>query len=150
MALEPPADDRAAIDETIARYNRAINANDREEFLSVFTADAVWISPMGGRSQGSEELGAFLDNLFADDRFADLRAGQHWVANRIYDRVEADRVETWANFMFVVPRSPGGVHVALQGNYLDVFERQEDGRWLLAQRTVEYLGNDEGRWVAPA
>lgn len=145
----PGAEDRAAIEELVARYNRAINANDREEFLSVFTDDAVWISPMGGRSQGPEELGAFIDGLFAEERFADLRAGQHWVGNRIYDAVEDDRVETWSSFMFVGPRRDGGVRVALQGSYRDVFVRDPARGWLLAERSVEYIGDERGRWSPP-
>lgn len=140
------AEDRAQLDELIARYNRAINNGDRAEFLSVFTEDAVWISPMGGRYEGHEQLGAFLERLFSEDRFEPVRAGQHWVTNRIFGDVRDDGVSCWSNFMFILPR-PTGVHIAMMGNYRDEFSRR-GGRWLLRHRTVEIVGDDSGR-VAP-
>jgi uncharacterized protein (TIGR02246 family) len=144
--VRPSAEDRAQIDELVARYNRAINAPDRDEFLSVFTEDAVWVSAMGGRMEGRAELAEFFDRLCTDDAFDGFRGGQHWVANRVYDVVGDGRVRTWSNFMFVVPRAHG-VHIALQGSYDDTFVRSGDG-WLLAERIVTYLGDDQGRWSA--
>ena len=126
-------EDRALIDDIVARYNRSIDNGDRKEFLSVFTEDGVWVSPLMGTFEGHEALAGWFDDYFSTP--SDHQYGQHRVTNMIFDKVEEDRVEMWSNWILTSPHNDGP-HVTVMGNYYDVIVRQGD-RWLFQKRTID-------------
>jgi uncharacterized protein (TIGR02246 family) len=126
-------EDRALIDDIVARYNRALDTGDKDEFLSVFTEGGVWVSPLMGTFEGHQALGEWFDDYYSKP--SDHQYGQHRVTNTIFDKVEDDRVEMWCNWILVSPHHDGP-HVTVMGNYYDIIVRKGD-RWLFEKRTIE-------------
>jgi len=131
-------EDLVLIQDTIARYNRSIDAGDRGEYLSLFTKDAIKENlNVWGTLRGIEEIARAFDEYSSSPSFANFRDGQHWVTNLIIDDVKAGRVETWSNYAFWVP-TPDGPKLLVMGTYHDVFVKQ-DGRWLFEKRVIKGL-----------
>jgi ketosteroid isomerase-like protein len=132
----PSLEDLALIEDTTARYNRSIHTGDRDEFLAVFTDDAVWDSPLEGKLTGHAELGPWFDGYSASA--SDFHGGQHWVTNRVFDEVSDDAVRTWTTWFFLAPGG-GTPHIPVMGEYHDELVRQ-DGRWRIRHRRIVITG----------
>jgi uncharacterized protein (TIGR02246 family) len=128
------AEDRALIDDLIAKYNRSLDTGDKEEFVSLYTDSGAWVSPMEGTFQGRQAIGDWFDEFHSRTDSA-WHNGQHRVSNVIIDSVSANRCEVWCNWVFVASKN-GGPHTTAMGNYLDVVVK-EGGRWLFEKRTIE-------------
>lgn len=144
MTVQVDANDRFAIAETIARYNRSIDNGDRAEFLSVFAPDGIKESQTyWGVLSGHEALGQWFDRFFGDGpdaaTFRRYQGGQHRVENLIIESAERDEVHTWSNFILVIPFHDGP-KVTVIGNYHDIFVRR-DGRWLIGKRRIEIVSD---------
>jgi uncharacterized protein (TIGR02246 family) len=129
------AEDRALIDDLIARYNRSIDTGDKAEFVSLYTEDGIWVSPMEGTFEGRGAIGDWFDEFYA--RESPYHNGQHRVTNVIFDSVEPGRCDVWSNWTFVGSKN-GGPHTTVMGNYLDVLVKEGD-RWLFEKRTIEII-----------
>jgi uncharacterized protein (TIGR02246 family) len=139
----PSGDDRALIDEAVARYNRAFDLEDQDELVSVFTENGVWTSPMFGDKVGRKGIGEFFTEFCADDSREDLtRHGQHWVTNQIFDEVSPERVKMWSNFSFYIATATGP-QLTVMGRYHDILVK-EDGRWLFEHRIIEIVTARDG------
>jgi uncharacterized protein (TIGR02246 family) len=127
------AEDRALIDDLIAKYNRSLDTGDKAEFVSLYTDSGAWVSPLEGTFQGRQAIGDWFDEFYSRTDSA-FHHGQHRVSNVIIESVSANRCEVWCNWVFVA--SKNGPHITTMGNYLDVLVK-EDGRWLFEKRTIE-------------
>lgn len=130
---ELTAEDRALIDDLVARYNRSIDIGDKEEFVSLFTESGAWVSPMMGTFEGREAIGRWFDDFYSEESV--FHQGQHRVTNQIIDDVAPGRVEMWCNWTFVASKREGP-HTLVMGNYLDVLVKEGE-RWLFDSRTIE-------------
>jgi uncharacterized protein (TIGR02246 family) len=136
-ALVSP-EDRFLIEDLFARYNRAIDSNDRrEEFVSLYTPDGVWVSPMEGTITGREALSAWYDDYFSRSDLP-YHGGQHRVTNVIIESATEDRIESWCTWIFVA--SLEGPRVIVMGKYIDTIVKQ-DGRWMFEKRVIEINAN---------
>jgi uncharacterized protein (TIGR02246 family) len=135
--------DRLAIADTLARYNRAVDAADSEKFTSLFTESGEWSSPFWGTFTGREAIRGFIDELAANKSHTEFRGGQHRIANVIIEELEPGRVSLWANWI-VVRGTENGPKLGAMGNYNDILEK-EGGRWLFARRAIEVVADDLGR-----
>jgi uncharacterized protein (TIGR02246 family) len=133
-ASQLSTEDRALIDDLIARYNRSLDTGDKEEFLSLYTENGAWVSPMEGTFQGHQAIADWFDE-FHSRTDSPHHNGQHRVSNVIIESVSEDRCEVWCNWIFVASKN-GGPHTTVMGNYLDVLVKKR-GRWLFEKRTIE-------------
>lgn len=123
-------DDRLAIRELVALYDRAIDDGDAAAWAACFTEDGVWDAG-AVKVEGRDALEAFARGLPGDPAFAAFRGARHACAN--FD-VEGDGDEARLRCDNLMLR-PGdaGVTAFWAADYDDRV-RRVDGRWLFASR----------------
>jgi hypothetical protein len=119
---------RAAIQDLIARYCRAVDRCDIDLLKSVYWPD--------GRHDHGMFVGSISD--FADFSMATVKTmerAMHLVGNCVIDFDDPDhaRSETYLVSWHDVPGALGETHLAAGGRYLDRFERRS-GEWRILER----------------
>ena len=131
------AEERFAIADTVARYCHAVDKHDKEEFVSVFAEDGYMGADMFGTYRGKDDTSTGLRacyDMLKSELFSDGGEQQHHVVNTILNRISADRISMWAEWMFLVMYN-GVPRPAAFGEYQDVFVRVGD-EWLIESRIV--------------
>lgn len=147
------ADDRAAIEDLMARYLFAMDWNDFDAYAETFTEDGELEFARGsakGRENIRELVKTFKEKIGeiyqdADGRPARLRH----VLGQTVVRVEGDRAWVRAFWYEMTNNGPDGrPRLGSFGHYEDALARVE-GRWLFTRRRIfnEFL---EGRQSGPA
>ena len=145
------AEDRAAIEDLMARYLFALDYNDLDTFIDMFTDDAVFDFARG-RIAGKANILEAVKNFKA-------RIGEHYkdedgnpavlrhVLAHTAIRVEGDRAWTRAQWFEMANDGPGkSLKMGTFGIYEDQL-RKVDGRWLFTERRIlnEFLpGRESG------
>ena len=134
--------DRAAIEDVIRRYSRAIDRRDWREVASCFAVGAY------------ADYGVFVGEI--DDVIVRIREGvevfdktMHLMEPRVIELSgDAARVETYA--LAYHRRTDGGdeKELLVRLKYLDEFVRDGD-EWLIKRRSVEYPLGREDEVVRP-
>ena len=148
---EAYARDRAAIEDLMARYLFALDYNDLDSFITMFTDDAVFDFARG-RIEGKA---AILDAV----KSFKARIGEHYkdedgnpavlrhVLAHTAIRVVGDRAWTRAQWFEMANDGPGkSLKMGTFGIYEDKLQRV-DGRWLFSERRIlnEFLpGRESG------
>jgi uncharacterized protein (TIGR02246 family) len=130
MALT--TNDRFAIHELVARYNKAIDTGDPKGWADTFTEDGTF-DGIAGVFTGRDQLQGFVEAYVSDPQFADWASSQHWTTNLVIDG-DGDHAEMFAHVKMVKPEPDGG-RIILVGVYTDTLAKV-DGRWLFARRIV--------------
>ena len=149
------ADDRAAIENLMARYLFAMDWNDFETYADCFTEDGE-LDYARGIAQGRENIRAearrFKDNVA--QIFVDFEGNpaklRHIVAQTVI-RVEGDRAFTTAQwFEMANDGSEGAPKLGTFGHYEDELLRV-DGAWKFRRRKIwnEFLPGRESDAVNP-
>lgn len=149
------ADDRAAIENLMARYLFAMDWNDYDTYAECFTEDGELDYAMGvtrGREAIRAEAKRFKDNvatMFVDwqGKPAKLR---HIVTQTVI-RVEGDRAFTTAQWFEMANDGPEGApKLGTFGHYQDELARV-DGEWKFARRKIwnEFLPGRESDKTNP-
>ena len=145
------AADRAAIEDLMARYLFALDYNDLDSFIAMFTDDAEFEFARG-RVAGK-------DNILAAVQGFKKRIGEHYkdedgnpavlrhVLAHTAIRVEGDKAWTRAQWFEMANDGPGkSLKMGTFGIYEDRL-RKVDGRWLFTERRIlnEFLpGRESG------
>ena len=145
------AADRAAIEDLMARYLFALDYNDMDSFIAMFTPDAEFEFARG-RVAGA-------DNILAAVKGFKQRIGEHYkdedcnpatlrhVLAHTAIRIEGDRAWTRAQWFEMANDGPGkSLKMGTFGIYEDKL-RKVDGRWLFSERRImnEFLpGRESG------
>jgi len=141
------AQDRAQIEDLMARYLFAIDYNDWDSYVETFAPDGV-LEFASGMSKGRDEIRKNVTNFAAgigkfyhteDGKPAKLR---HVVLQSMI-RVEGNRA--WGRTLWLEMANHGPMDTAKLGTYgiyEDEFEK-EGGQWLIARRVVlnEFIKN---------
>jgi 3-phenylpropionate/cinnamic acid dioxygenase small subunit len=126
--LALPVDDKVAIHELLARYNRAFDAGAAEEWASTFTKDGTFHS-LVDTHVGRIQLIEFARAFTLSDKFG----AKHWVNNVI---IEGDGDEaTLSCYALVVKSQDVGATILRLTSYSDRL-RKVDGEWKFVSRTV--------------
>ena len=148
---EAYARDRAEIEDLMARYLFALDYNDLDTFIAMFTDDAVFDFARG-RVEGKEAILAAVKGFKA--RIGDLYKDEdgnpavlrHVLAHAAI-RVDGDRAWTRSQWFEMANDGPGkSLKMGTFGIYEDKLERV-DGRWLFSERRIlnEFLpGRESG------
>lgn len=142
MALT--AADKVEIHELVARYNRAIDSGHAEDWAATFTADGEFEGVVG-HYKGTAELVAFAEDYNSNPKYAEFRAGQHWVNNLIIDGDE-NEATLFCHQLMIRPGA-GAAEINLMGWYDDRL-RKENGAWRFTKRKVNPVMTSD-QWVAP-
>ena len=145
------AEDRAAIEDLMARYLFALDYNDLDTFIDMFTDDAVFDFARG-RIAGKANILEAVKNFKA-------RIGEHYkdedgnpavlrhVLAHTAIRVAGDRAWTRAQWFEMANDGPGkSLKMGTFGIYEDQL-RKVDGQWLFSERRIlnEFLpGRESG------
>lgn len=145
------ARDRAEIEDLMARYLFALDYNDLDSFIAMFTDDAEFEFARGrvsGKAAILETVKGFKERIASiyvdeDGHPAVLR---HVLAHTAI-RVEGDRAWTRAQWFEMANDGPGkSLKMGTFGIYEDKL-RKVDGRWLFSERRIlnEFLpGRESG------
>ena len=145
------AEDRAAIEDLMARYLFALDYNDLDSFIATFTDDAVFDFARGrieGKAAILEAVKGFkarIGQLYQDED-GNPAVLRHVLAHAAI-RVEGDRAWTRSQWFEMANDGPGkSLKMGTFGIYEDKLERVE-GRWLFSERRIlnEFLpGRESG------
>jgi len=147
-AREPPspnsssvrdeAADRAAIEQLVVEYCYLLDHGRAREIADLFTPDGMFDNPnMGLRLVGREAIAAYYAR-----RAAEPRTTRHISTNLRLVFETPDRASGTRTILYYrgdtgtppFPAKPGSV-----GEYTEVFQRGEDGRWRFASRKSRLL-----------
>ncbi|MEZ5232763.1 MAG: nuclear transport factor 2 family protein [Acidimicrobiales bacterium] len=130
-------EDRFAVHELVARYNKAIDTGDAAGWADTFTPDGVF-DGIAGLFTGRAELEGFVRDYVTNPDFADWAASQHWTTNLVIDG-DGDRANAFAHVKMVKPEPDGG-RIILVGWYEDELAKV-DGAWRFTRRKVRASGS---------
>jgi uncharacterized protein (TIGR02246 family) len=146
------AEDRAEIEDLMARYLFALDWNDFDAYADMFTEDAE-IEFSSGLTKGRDNIVAAvkafkgrIGTIYKDEN-GDPAILRHVVAHKVI-RVEGDRAFATSFWYEMANDGPGGQpQIGTFGHYEDELVRV-DGRWLFSRRSIrnEFL---EGRESGP-
>ena len=133
---------RAAIQDLLARYCRALDRCDIDRLKAFFWPD------------GHVDYGRFVGNImaFLDHSISSLRTMErtmHLIANCVIEFEDSDhaRSETYVVAYHEIPGALGATHIAAGGRYLDRFERRS-GEWRILERVYVLDWNQNQRSTA--
>ena len=128
-------EDRAAIDELIARYGFTIDDRDLPAIADLFTDDAVVRSADGVMS--ATGLDAVIEQFHG--RFSVLGPSNHYTHDRViaFDEVDPDRATGRVVSHAEMTRHGRAAVACIR--YLDEFRRCADGRWRFRERVLSFL-----------
>jgi uncharacterized protein (TIGR02246 family) len=122
-------EDRNAIVELAASYNRGVDSHNEELWLSVFHPDAEYlIGDTFGNHYGHEQIKAILHGL--RDYFVEI----HHYATNIVVELDGDSARMFVD-ADVTATDRKGRALMLAASYIDTCERRE-GRWAFGRRDI--------------
>ena len=127
------AADKIEIQELVARYNRAIDGGNPDEWADTFTADGVFEGLVVGSFSGRDELLGFAQEFWRDPKYQEWWGAQHWTTNMIIEG-DGDKATLFAYHIMFTPDGQGATPALLAG-YQDELSRV-DGRWRFSKRKV--------------
>ncbi len=132
--------DEQAIMRTMNRYCRALDSGLADEWVDVFTDDAVFdtVLPDGtvyGHLTSREQFRAFLD----DNPRLPIVAPKHVMANPIIE-LDGTTAQVESTFLYLLQTPGAPPQVIAWGHYHDQL-RKEDGRWRIAERIATTEAN---------
>ena len=132
-------EDRIAVEDVMARYVWAVDSLDADDYVAVFTEDAV-IDSNGNISRGREEIRRIVTGLVersAANKAKGLPAGNlyHVISNvRITFPKPGEAVHR--SYWQTVRRGSDGTMVAAAMGRSEDRLVKRDGRWLIQKRTL--------------
>jgi uncharacterized protein (TIGR02246 family) len=134
------ADDRAEIENLMARYLFALDFRDAPAYAATFTEDGV-LDFASGVLTGRKAIGEFVNTLGNNasqavrEASALMARSRHNVTNIAID-VDGDRAKARAYWTSVrIGDGGNGVQIISYGHYEDELVKQ-NGKWLFAKRKV--------------
>jgi 3-phenylpropionate/cinnamic acid dioxygenase small subunit len=135
------ADDDAQIRSVLARIAQLADAGDLDEYLSLFTEDAVWAMPdnpsvgmVANEKRGHAEIRAGAEERRASGLQGPGTQSRHVLTTTAVSVGSDDRATVRSYFMFLVDTTTTP-SVRTAGQYDDVLVRTADG-WKLSHRTI--------------
>jgi 3-phenylpropionate/cinnamic acid dioxygenase small subunit len=135
------ADDDVEIRTVLARIAQLADGGDLDEYLSLFTEDAVWAMPdnpsvgmLANEKRGHAEIRAGAEERRASGLQGPGTHSRHVLTTIAVDVGSDDRATVRSYFLFLVDTTTTP-SVRTAGQYDDVLVRTADG-WKLSRRTI--------------
>jgi uncharacterized protein (TIGR02246 family) len=117
--------DEQAIRHVIAKWKRATLERDDAQLASLMAEDVIFLTPGNPPMRGRD---TFMRLLAAMQPF---RVESTSEIEEI--RVTGEWAYCWTSLRVVMTPTAGGSAVRRSGNTLSIFQKEEDGRWVLAR-----------------
>jgi len=131
----------AEIRTVLARIAQLADSGDLDEYLTLFTEDAVWAMPdnpsvgmLANEKRGHAEIRAGAEERRASGLQGPGTQTRHVLTTIAVDVQSDDRANVRSYFLFVVDTATTP-SIRTMGQYDDVLVRTDDG-WKLAHRTI--------------
>ncbi|HEU5309489.1 MAG TPA: nuclear transport factor 2 family protein [Acidimicrobiia bacterium] len=131
----------AEIRTVLARIAQLADGGDLDEYLTLFTEDAVWAMPdnpsvgmLANEKRGHAEIRAGAEERRASGLQGPGTQSRHVLTTVAVDLQSDDRATVRSYFLFVVDTTTTP-SIRTMGQYDDVLVRAADG-WKLAHRTI--------------
>lgn len=141
----PPADDtsneaatRAGVDSAATRLLTALRNDAADSLLALMANDVVLMPPNEPVLKGKEAVRAWYDRFLTELRTSDLRTTDREVL------IGGEWATELAGYEWTVVPVAGGPPTTDRGNYIQVWHREPDGRWLFARELWNSTGPPEG------
>jgi ketosteroid isomerase-like protein len=117
------------------QWVRELHDKQLDQVIALYAPDAAFLSPTGGRFTGQGAIRGLFKTIM--DTVTSNLALHSMVTESSGDLAydSGDYTET------LVP-TKGGPDQHYQGDYLIVFKRQKDGKWLIVQHVWTFAGNE--------
>jgi uncharacterized protein (TIGR02246 family) len=126
---------REGVRELLARYVRMVDGADMDALRELFAPDVTWVSPGRVTLDGLDAVAGYYADWFASP----YRGTRHHLVNERIE-VAGDGGRATAASYYLELAAYEELSIVGFGNYLDVCEREDDGRWRIAHKEVEVLG----------
>jgi uncharacterized protein (TIGR02246 family) len=133
--------DKAAIEDVLVQYTRALDTLDADKYASVFTDDAVFELGGGEVRTGRAEIRSIITGL-QESRAEREAAGtatpalmHHVMTNATLEVVSDREAHHYAYWMTIIGDADNSYRVAAMGHYEDVIVKR-DGEWLIQSRKL--------------
>jgi uncharacterized protein (TIGR02246 family) len=120
------AEDMASIAEFNRQYLEAINTGDIDTLAALTTEDHMMISSGGTPLSGKQALVDAMTGAFERLSFSESWKPEETV-------VSGDLAYQRGTFIVIATPKSGGDASATVGNFLRIYRRQPDGRWLMVR-----------------
>lgn len=120
------AADQTAIAEFNRQYLEAINEGDIDTLASLTTDEHMMISSGGAPLAGKQALVDAMTRVFQTTEFEESWAPEETV-------VSGDLAYQRGTFVVVAKPKSGGAESRVTGNFLRIYRKQPDGRWLMVR-----------------
>jgi len=119
--------DVAQVYELWNEYAATVNAGDFERWISLWIDDGIRMSPsnLGPRQVGKEQIQAAVQPLFDSSDLAATISTEEV-------QILGERAYSHGTFEITVTPKDGGDTLVLNGNFLTILEKQNDGSWKIA------------------
>jgi ketosteroid isomerase-like protein len=118
--------DETAIGEFNQRYLKAINEGDIDTLASLTTEGHMMVSSGGAPLAGKQALVDAMTRLFQTTEFEESWAPEETV-------VSGDLAYQRGTFVVVAKPKSGVAESRVTGNFLRIYRKQPDGRWLMVR-----------------
>lgn len=130
-ACSPQAQDTeaialASIEEFNRQYLEAINTGDIDALAALTTEDHMMISSGGTPLSGKQALVDAMTGAFERLTFSESWKPEETV-------ISGDLAYQRGTFIVIATPKSGGAESATVGNFLRIYRRQDDGRWLMVR-----------------
>jgi ketosteroid isomerase-like protein len=125
------ADDIALLRE---RWVKELHDKQLDEIISHYAPDAAFLSP-GGRFTGPAAIRGLFKNVM-DTVTSEL------TTHSLVTESSGDLAYDSGSYSETLVPVKGGPNQQFQGDYLTVFRRQKDGKWLIIQHVWTFTGSD--------
>lgn len=133
--------DKAAIEDVLVQYTRALDTLDADRYASVFAEDAVFEMGQGQTRKGRAEIRSIITGL-QESRAEREAAGtatpslmHHVMTNATLDIVSDREAHHYAYWMTILGDAENNYRIASMGHYEDVIVKR-DGQWLIQSRRL--------------
>jgi len=116
--------DVKALKEENRKYDEALSSGNLDDFVALFTDDAVQMPNNAPINVGKNEIRSSTEEGFANNSFKftgiveDIKVSGDWAVLR-------------GNYTIVITPKEGGADVTEVGKWIAVYQRQSDGSWKL-------------------
>jgi ketosteroid isomerase-like protein len=106
-----------------------------DQIIALYAPDAAFLAPSGGRFTGQAEIRGLFKTIM-DTVTSNL------TLHSMVTESSGDLAYDSGDYTETLVPTKGGPDQHYQGDYLMVFKRQENGKWLIVQHAWTFAGNE--------
>ena len=117
------------------QWVKELHDKQLDQIVALYAPDGAFLSPSGGRFTGPAAIRGLFKNVM-DTVTSEL------TLHSIVTENSGDLAYDSGDYSETLVPTTGGPNQHFQGDYLIVFKRQKDGKWLIVQHTWTFAGTD--------